>query len=185
MVGYEVKDCVYKAMNFKSFLFLFLFVFGINFATAEIIDNQKVTNKEFGSWIVSCKEDVMLGENSCKLFTNILDGSILFVTPNNTENKIVIISKEILNGDKIIFRVDKNNLIESELATDNRYNIVEMSVENKGQLLEQMKTGDNLYARLNIRDDSGKNGMKQITARFNLADFSKALIYYNSMAKSL
>lgn len=185
MIEHNVKDYIYRTMNFKNFLFLFLFAVGINFATAEIIDNQKVTNKEFGSWVVSCKEDVMLNENSCKLFANILDESTLFVNPNNARNKIVIISKEILNGDKIIFRVDKNNLIESEIANDNRYNIVEMSIEDKGQLLEQMKTGNNLYARFNIRDDSNKNGTKQITARFNLADFSKALIYYNSVAKSL
>ena len=44
-------------MNLTKYLFLFLLIFYTNFATAEIIENQKVVNKEFGSWVVSCKEE--------------------------------------------------------------------------------------------------------------------------------
>ncbi len=172
-------------MNFKNFLLLFLFIFIVNTAPAEIIDNQKVVNKEFGSWTVSCREDLMLGENNCKLFANVLDGTVIFVNPNNNVNKIVTISKEISEGSNIMFRVDKNELFESDTARNNEYSIVEMDVEDKVKLLEQLKTGNNLYVRLNIKDESSDNGTKQITARFNLADFSKAIIYYNSVVKPL
>ena len=182
----NLVDYIYSRMtSFKNFLFLLLFIFSINIAAAEIIDNQKVVNKEFGSWIVSCKEDAMLGEVSCRLFTNILDGSTLFINPNNEENRIAVISREALEGSKIIFRVDKGNLIKSEAIKSNRYDIVDISTDNKKQLLESLKSGSFLYVRMNIKDNSNKSGSKQVTARFNLADFSKALIYYNSMAKPL
>ena len=137
MLSYEVKDYTCRTMNFKNFLLLFLFIFIVNIASAEIIDNQKVVNKEFGSWAVSCREDLMLGENNCKLFANVLDGTTIFVNPNNNANKIVIISKEISEGSKIIFRVDKNEIFESDAARNNEYGIVEMNVENKIKLLEQ------------------------------------------------
>lgn len=185
MMLYEVKGYISKIMKFENFLFLFLFVLILNVASAEIIDNQKIINKEFGSWTVSCKEDVMSNENSCRLFTDILDGSTIFVNPNNEANKVVIVSREVVEGTKIIFRIDKNNLIESDFAKNDKYNVVEMNVENKKQLLEQMKTGNTLYVRLNTKDNSNKRGVKQITARFNLADFSKAIIYYNSIVKTL
>ena len=186
MINMNLVDYICSRMtSFKNFLFLFLFVFSINIAAAEIIDNQKVVNKEFGSWVVSCKEDMMLGETNCKLFTDILDGSTLFINPNNKENKVAVISREALDGSKIIFRVDKDNLIESEVIKNNRYDVVDISIDNKKQLLESLKTGSFLYVRMNVKDSSSKSGSKQVTARFNLADFSKALIYYNSMAKAL
>ena len=103
--------------------------------------------------------------------------------PNNNNNKIVLISREILDNTQAIFRVDKNELIESELTKKNAYNIVDINLDNKIKLLEQMKSGNVFYIRMNIKDSSSDIGSKQITAKLNLADFSKALIYYDSMAK--
>ena len=170
-------------MNLTKYLFLFLLIFYTNFATAEIIENQKVVNKEFGSWVVSCKEDIMLDDNTCKFFTEIIEGTVLFVNPNNANNKLVLISREILDNTQAIFRVDKNELIESELTKKNAYNIVDINLDNKIKLLEQMKSGNVFYIRMNIKDSSSDIGSKQITAKLNLADFTKALIYYDSMAK--
>jgi hypothetical protein len=158
----------------------------MNFAKAEVIDSQKIVNKEFGPWIVSCKEDVMLGKSNCKLFAEVVEGTTLFVNPNNNDNKIILISKDIMEGSRVIFRIDRNDLIGSGIVESNAYNIINIGTDRKREIFEQLKVGNVFYVRFSVKDDSNNTGSRQVTARLDLADFVKALDHYNTMmTKSL
>lgn len=179
----ELKNVLYR-MKFKNYLFLFVFIFLSNAAKAEIIENQKIISKEFGSWVVSCREDAMLAKSNCKFFTEIVEGTTLFINPSNLDNKIILISKEILEGSKVVFRIDRNNLINSRIVRKNTYNLIDIDVDSKKEIFEQLRLGKTLYIRFSVKDSSSNTGSKQITARLDLADFVKALSYYNTMTSN-
>lgn len=168
-------------MKVLAKVFIFFIVF-VNFSDikAEIIQNEVLINKEFGSWIVSCKQDIMFDKKDCKLFTEITAGTVLFINPNVENNKIVLISKDIISGSKTVFKVDRYDFVETYEKQNNQYNLVDMDVKAKKTIFNQMKAGNSLFLRFTVKDESELSGTKKITAKLSLADFTKALIYFES-----
>jgi hypothetical protein len=167
-------------MTLRRLLFLTIFVWTIqSSATAEIIENKKILNKSFDVWNVSCEDDEMLGEIACRLFVEISEGTTLFVNPNSSENKILLVSSDAYYGRKIFVRVDNNKLISSQIFVTNKHNIVNFEANDLKTLYSQIKTGKDFYIRFTIRDILSPNGFREITAKLSFAEFSKALAHYN------
>ena len=84
------------------------------------------------------------------------------------------------NGTTLKFKVDKNALIVSDnIAKNDAYGIIPFSPVNQKAMLNQIKSGENLYLRFTINDPKGLNGEKEMTAKISLAEFSKLLTHYN------
>jgi len=95
-------------------------------------------------------------------------------------------SKDIMEGSRVIFRIDRNELIGSGIVESNAYNIINIGIDRKREIFEQLKVGNVFYVRFSVKDDSNNTGSRQVTARLDLADFVKALDHYNTMmTKSL
>lgn len=167
---------------FKFFTKLIIILSFINItnAKAEIIANKSVSNKNFGIWKISCEEDVMLQQVRCKFFTEITEGSILFINSENHNNLVTIISKDIVNNTNMLVKVDGNSLIKSEIVRENPYNVLNFSIENKKQIFKQLKNGNDIFFRFLIQDLGEKDGKKEITVRLDLSQFRSALLYYDS-----
>ncbi len=164
-----------------NFYVLGLLLLCLQGARAEIIENQTITNEEFGPWVVSCREDVMLSTMECKFFTQITDNTVLFINPDKKNNEIVIISNDMVPGSKMMLKIDKFRPILSNIKDGkNIYNVVNLEPADKFNLFNQIRSGTTLYTRLTISDQGAPLGRKEITAKLSLTDFSKALVYYES-----
>lgn len=165
-------------MKFFNFLFLYLFIFFNSHIYAEIIDNKKITNKDFDVWRVSCEEDEMLGKIRCKLFVEMSNNTTFFVSPKGV-NKILVVSKNIYYDKGIFLKVDNHSLIESKPFSDVKYGVVEFNKSDIELIFKQMQTGKYVYIRYYIKDKSSVDGFREITLKFSLNDFKEALDYYN------
>ena len=67
------------------------------------------------------------------------------------------------------------DLILSQNASQKEFGLVPISAQQKNILYSQMKNGEYLFLRFNVGDSE-----KEITAKLNLKDFTKALEYYFS-----
>lgn len=166
--------------EFKIFLMSIIILFTINSAKSEIIENKKISNQKFGVWTVSCEEDIMFDKVECKLFANVLEETSLLVNPANKNNTIVIISKDIIPNSTMLIKVDKNDVIETNQFMNNQFNLVDMSIENKKTLFEELQKGNNLFFRFTTKDLAKNGGVKEVTVKLNLTEFKKALLYFES-----
>jgi hypothetical protein len=167
-------------MSARKFLFLLAALLGMAQADALIIENKKVVNREFDIWRVSCQDDEMLSEISCRLFVEVTDGTTLFVNPHSSDNPILLTSKDGYHESKYFIKLDKNELITSRPLAGSRYGIVNFSPEDLQSIYRQIKEGQNFYIRFTIRDITSPNGYKEITAKFSLAEFHRALNYFEN-----
>lgn len=167
-------------LKFFTKIMIMLSFINITNAKAEIIANKSISNKNFGIWKISCEEDVMLEEAKCKFFTEITEGSVLFVNSENKNNLITIISRDIVENTTMLVKVDGNQLIKSEIVKANPYNLLNFSIDNKQNIFNQIKNGNNIFFRFLIQDLSEKNGKKEITVKLDLSQFRSALLYYDS-----
>jgi hypothetical protein len=147
---------------------------------AEIIENKKIINKSYDVWRVSCEDDEMLNEISCRLFVEITQGTTFFVNPLSDENPVLLISEDAYFDRNIYIKIDNNKLITSQVVLNNKYNIIGFNANDTKMLYNQIKTGKEFYIRFTIRDNLSPNGFKEITAKFSLAEFQKALVYHNN-----
>ncbi|MBO4956245.1 MAG: hypothetical protein J6C50_00175 [Rickettsiales bacterium] len=154
-------------------------VFFIQQAKAEIIENEKIFNKTFDIWNISCEDDEMLNDIRCRLFVEITAHTTLFINPQSNENKILLISNDGYYDRKFFIKIDNNKLIESQIFANNKYGIVNFSQNDINTIYSQLMKGQNFYIRFTIKDNSSANGFKEITAKFPLAEFQKALVYFN------
>lgn len=141
---------------------------------AEIINLQK-DEKKFGEWRVFCETDTMMSLTHCRIGVKFFDNaSALTVEPNNISfNQFFITVPKIRLGSFLQIRVDQNDLILSELAKEKDFGLININENQKNELFSQMKKGDFLFFRFNIRESE-----KEITAKINLNDFRNALAYY-------
>ena len=68
-------------------------------------------------------------------------------------------------------------MILSKNLTNKDFGLIPLDDQQKNILFLQMKTGDYLFLRFNVRGQT-----KEITAKINLHDFRNALDYYNIKA---
>ena len=157
----------------KFFCFIFCVFMCRNSFSAEIIENISKQEDKFGDWVVACEEDEMMDKTNCKIFSEFYENSFIYVQPNNkVANQVVIIIPTAKNDTTLKFKVDKNALIDA-------YGIIPFSPVNQKTMLNQIKSGENLYLRFTINDPKGLNGEKEMTAKISLAEFSKLLAHYN------
>lgn len=160
------------------FLFFFLILCN-NVFSAEIIENKKIYNKTFDVWNISCEDDEMLSEIQCRLFVEITANTTLFINPMSNDNKILLVSKDGYYERRFFIKIDNNKLFESKQYTNNKYSIVSFDQSSINSIYSQLKNGQHFYLRFTIKDNSSVNGFKEITAKFPLAEFQKALVYFN------
>lgn len=157
--------------------FLLFFIIFIPCSNGEIINNKKIINKDVDIWRISCKEDEMLNDIECRLFLEITEGTTLFINPKT--NKILLVSTDGYYNKRFFVRVDNNKLIKSKPFINNKYNIVDFENSDTSEIFSQIMQGQKFYIRFTIKDNLSVNGFKEITAKFYLAEFQKALVYYN------
>ena len=162
----------------RLFAILFLTLW-CSFANAEIIENREIINKKFDIWTVSCEDDEMLNYIRCRLFVEITDGTTLFVNPQSTQNPILLVSNDAYFDRRFFIKIDNNKLITSNDFINNKYGIASFNSADLKTIYNQINTGNFIYIRFTIRDNSSVNGFKEITAKISLAEFQKALIYFN------
>ena len=162
-----------------KFYILLVFLFCCASIKAEIIENREVTNKKFDVWSVSCEDDEMLNYIRCRLFVEITEGTTLFVNPQSTENPILLVSNDAYFDRRFFIKIDSNKLITSNDFINNKYGIASFKSNDLKTIYDQIHTGNYIYIRFTIRDNSSVNGFKEITAKISLAEFQKALIYFN------
>ncbi len=153
---------------FSSVLF---FAFNIQ---AEIINLQK-DEKKFGEWRVFCETDTMMSVTHCRIGIKFFDNaSALTIEPSNVSfNQFFITIPKIRLGNFLQIRVDQNDLILSELVKEKDFGLINIDEKQKNELFSQMKKGDFLFFRFNIKESE-----KEITAKINLNDFRSAFAYY-------
>ena len=159
--------------------FILIMIIFISQANSEIIENKQVFNKKFDIWNISCEEDEMFNNIRCRMFVEITEKTTLFINPESNENKILLISEDGYYDTKFFIKIDNNKLITSQNYTNNKYNIVNFNKNDVDAIYSQLKNGQNFYMRFTIKDNLSLNGFKEITAKFSLVEFQKALAYYN------
>lgn len=164
------------------FYVIFCFFLCTNSFSAEIIDNILREEKKFGDWTVLCEEDVMMENIDCQVFTTFYnDSSSVYIQPNNKiANQVVIMIPSVLENTNVKVKVDKNNLITSD-TVDKRpeYGVIPFSPSKQKLMLSQLRDGQEMFIRFTVRDLKVAGGMKEITARISLTEFSKLLVYYD------
>lgn len=147
--------------------------------STEIIENKKIINKNFDVWNVSCEEDEMLKYVRCRMFAEITENTTFFVNPQSNDNKILIVSKDGYYDRKFFVKIDTNGLITSNNFIVNKYNLVNFNPKDIKNIYNQLHNGVFMYLRFTIKDNMSANGFKEITAKVSLAEFHKALAYFN------
>jgi hypothetical protein len=163
----------------KFFLTFFLMVSCFN-ASAEIIDLRN-EEKVFGDWKVFCEIDEMMGTSHCKIAAKFFDNaSSISIQPlTRSANQLFLIIPQIQIGSFVQIRVDQNDLIFSKNISDKNFGMIPLDENQKNSLLNQMKSGEFLFMRFNV-----KNSEKELTAKLNLRDFRSALSYLNNRNKN-
>ena len=160
----------------KSAILFLLTLMPIKFATAEIIDLQK--NEEiFGDWKVYCETDVMMDNSHCKIAAKFFDNSSVITIEPTAKffNQLFVVIPQIEKGSFVKIRVDKYDIILSKNVDQRDFGLIVIDDVSKNELYNQMKKGDFLFLRFNIKSRS-----KELTVKLSLKDFRSALSYYNS-----
>lgn len=147
---------------------------------AEIIGLQK-DEKKFGEWKVFCETDVMMGNSHCRIGMKFFDNaSAVTIEPSGKAsfNQFFITIPKIKLGGFLQIRVDQNDLIFSKVVKEADFGLISIDDDQKNTLFSQIKNGDFLFFRFNIRDSD-----KEITAKINLNDFRNALAYCHQRAQ--
>ncbi len=149
-----------------------------NFSKAEIIDVQN-EEKVFGEWKVFCETDVMMSISHCKIASKFYENTaVISIEPTlKFLNQLLIAIPQVTVGSFVKIRVDRNDLILSPNVTNKDFGLISLDEKQKNLLYTQMKTGDFLFLRFNVR-----NSEKEVTAKINLRDFRSALGYYHDRA---
>ncbi len=158
----------------KIIVFIFsLVLFFSHNIQAEIIGLQK-DEKKFGDWRVFCESDVMMSATHCRIGLKFFDNaSALTIEPSGKLfNQFFITIPKIRLGSFLQIRVDQNDLILSNVVKEKDFGLIEINTDEINILFSQMKKGDFLFLRFNIKESE-----KEITAKINLNDFRGALAY--------
>ena len=153
------------------FLISFCNIANFNQAKAEIIDLQKEENV-FGDWKVYCETDVMMDNSHCKIASKFFDASsVIAIEPTKKFfNQLFIIIPQARPVGFVTIRVDKGDLIMSQNISANDFGLIKLDPAQKNDLYRQMKIGDFLFLRFNV-----KGSDKEVTVKISLQDFREAL----------
>ena len=153
----------------KKFFFAVFFIFfscftSFNLANSEIINLQN-EEKKFNDWKVFCEIDAMMNIAYCKLASKFYDSSSVLTIQPSTKfvNQLFLIIPQIKIGSFVKVRVDQNDLILSRNVNDKDFGLIPLEDQQKNTLFSQMKNGDFLFLRFNVRDSE-----KEITIKLNL-----------------
>lgn len=163
------------------------FLFFNSSFSAEIIDNISKEEKKFGDWVVACEEDIMMEKVECRIYSLFYnDTSSIFIQPNNkVANQVVIMIPSVLESTNVKVKIDKNSLISSDTIDKKpEYGVIPFSPAKQKQMLNQIKLGQEMFIRFSVRDLKAPGGMKEITAKISLTEFSKLLVYYDLKMKN-
>ncbi len=165
----------YKNSFFAIFLAAVFHLASPNLALSEIIDIQK-EEKNFGEWKVFCETDLMMSISHCKIAAKFFENSaVISIEPTaKFYSQFFIVIPQIKSGSFVAIRVDKSDLILSRNVENKDFGLIALDEIQKHSLYQQMKVGEFLYLRFNIRDQE-----KEYTTRVNLKDFRNALSYLN------
>lgn len=147
-----------------------------NQAHAEIIDIQN-EEKTFGDWKVFCEVDDMMSLAHCKVASKFYENTAAISIEPTTKyfSQLFVILPQVKIGSFVKIRVDQNDLILSKNIDVKDFGLIPLDDLQKQTLFQQMKAGDFLFFRFNVRGSE-----KEVTAKINLKDFRNALSYYNS-----
>jgi len=163
--------------NFLTFLLTTFFLLtSFNQADAEIISIQN-EERVFGDWKVFCEVDVMMDIANCKVASKFYENTAV-VTIEATQkflSRFFVVIPQIKLGSFVKFRVDNNDLIISPNAVQKDFGLIPLAENQKNIIYNEMKSGNFLFLRFNVRDSD-----KEVTAKINLKDFREALAYSNS-----
>ncbi len=160
----------------KIFLTLIALILFSNQSSAEVIGLQK-EEKTFGEWRLICENDVMIDVPYCKIASKFFsDQAVITLEPSlKMANQMIMVIPNLKNGENVQIRIDKNDIIFSNPAKKDDFGLVNLSPKQKSAILLQMKNGDFLFIRFNI-----KGLEKEVTVQLNLKDFRQAVSFYNS-----
>jgi hypothetical protein len=168
--------------SIKIFIIVFC-LFSFKSFAAQIVDNIIREETKFGDWTIACEEDIMMGKIDCRIFSHFYNNtSAIYVQPNNKiANQVVIIIPAALEKTNVKFRVDRKSLIISEtMEKSPEFGVIPFTPTKQKQMLTQLKDGENLFIRFTVRDLQVAGGIREITAKISLVEFSKLLVYYES-----
>ncbi len=160
----------------KIFLTIAILILFSNQSRSEVIGVQK-DEKTFGEWRLICENDVMIDVPYCKIASKFYsDQAAISLEPSlKMSNQMIMVIPDLKLAETVKIRIDKNDIIFSNLVKKDDFGLLSLSPRQKQLILAQMKKGDFLFIRFNI-----KASEKEITVQLNLKDFRDAVSYYNS-----
>ncbi|MES2676766.1 MAG: hypothetical protein V4612_00430 [Pseudomonadota bacterium] len=160
----------------EIFLTIALLILFSNQSHAEVIGVQK-DEKTFGEWRLICENDVMIDVSYCKIASKFFSNqAVISLEPSlKMMNQMIMVIPNLKLGETVKIRIDKNDIIFSNPVKKDDFGLVSLSPRQKQLILSQMKKGDFLFIRFNI-----KASEKEITVGLNLKDFRDSVSYYNS-----
>ena len=163
--------------KFLSIFFLLVFFeLGSFGAQAEIIDVRN-EEKTFGEWKVFCEVDDMMGISHCTLASKFFQNTAVITIEPTLKflSQLYIVVPQVKVGSFMQIRIDRNDLILSKNIGPKDFGLIPLEDVQKNMIYREMKSGDFLYLRFNIRDSEN-----EVTAKISLKDFRSALTYFNS-----
>lgn len=160
----------------KFFLTIIIATLFSNPSFAEVIGTSK-DEKTFGEWRLICENDVMVDVPYCKIASKFYqDQAAISLEPSlKMTNQMIMVIPNLKLAETVQIRIDKNDVIFSNPARKNDFGLVNLAPKQKSAILSQMKNGDFLFIRFNI-----KGSQKEVTVQLNLKDFRDAVAFYDS-----
>ncbi len=145
---------------------------------AEIV-NAENEEKIFGDWKVFCESDAMMDISHCKLASKFYENAAVITIEPTARflNQMFVVIPQAKVGSFVKIRVDKGELILSKNIGAKDFGLIPLESDQKNMLYQQIKNGNALFIRFNLRDSE-----KEVTVKINLKDFRNALAYHNSRA---
>lgn len=157
---------------FTLTLIAFLFSFS---AFSKVIEEQN-SEQDFGEFKVYCQSDIMMDISNCKIANRFYkQNSLLSFEPKGNYPNLLLIIPDIKPSSYVLIKVDKNELIKSNIIKESNFGYINLTEYQQNLIYHQMKKGDFLFLRFNVKDLR-----KAITIKIDLKDFKDALSYYES-----
>lgn len=162
-----------KIKKILTAILIYLTLAGVGYA--KIIEEQSI-HKNFGEWIVYCQSDIMMDISNCKIANKFYpNNSLLTFEPKGDYPNILLIIPDIKPSSYALIKIDKNQLIKSSIIKGSNFGYINLTDYQQNLIYKQMKNGDFLFLRFNVKELNNA-----VTIKINLKDFNDALNYYKS-----
>ncbi|MBL6664602.1 MAG: hypothetical protein ISQ34_02025 [Rickettsiales bacterium] len=163
-------------MKLKKLFFSLLIFLSLSFNAFSKIVEEESSEKNFGEWKVYCQSDIMMDISNCKIANKFYqNNSLLSFEPKGNYPNLLLIIPDIKPSSYALIKIDKNNLIKSNTIKSTNFGYINLTEYQQNLIYHQMKKGDFLFLRFNVKDLR-----KAVTIKINLKDFKDALSYYES-----